>query len=110
MLYQLNKEKSLKILLKLLNYFILQIKCFCLPSLQNDPIKLGKDEYMCPFCNKIMKKHRDMKRHILIHTGEKPFKCELCNFACNQKANLTTHLKKHQLSEITLHDSLFKKV
>ena len=36
-----------------------------------------------------------MKIHFLIHTGEKPHKCNQCNFSANQAAHLRTHIMKH---------------
>ena len=37
----------------------------------------------------------NMKKHILRHTGEKPFKCEFCAHASNQKSNLKLHMMVH---------------
>jgi len=34
-----------------------------------------------------------MQKHILTHTGEKPYCCHLCNYACAQKSNLQKHMK-----------------
>lgn len=41
------------------------------------------------------KKH--MERHILIHTGEKPFQCiyDQCTYASTQRANLDVHMRTH---------------
>ena len=62
-------------------------------SLQNDPIKLGAGQYGCPFCPKIMKNTQGIKRHIMIHTGEKPFSCEYCSYTSNRSSNLRSHMK-----------------
>ncbi|XP_009704525.1 PREDICTED: B-cell lymphoma/leukemia 11A-like, partial [Cariama cristata] len=33
--------------------------------------------------------------HRRSHTGERPYKCELCNYACAQSSKLTRHMKTH---------------
>ena len=63
-------------------------------NLQNQPIKLGRFEFACPFCNKIMKTNADMLRHIRTHTGEKPFACNYCNQSFTRKFTLDMHNMK----------------
>merc|ERR1711976_555455 len=66
------------------------------PGMQ--PIRLGNHQFACPVCSKVMPSAGNVRRHILIHTGEKPFKCHICKFACNVKFNLDQHIRtKHNL-------------
>uniref|UniRef100_A0A1A9WZF7 C2H2-type domain-containing protein n=1 Tax=Glossina brevipalpis TaxID=37001 RepID=A0A1A9WZF7_9MUSC len=54
-----------------------------------------RGEHNCPHCCKIFKKAWDLKEHLHIHDGLKPYKCEHCpaSFAC--KSNLRAHQKRH---------------
>ena len=61
--------------------------------LQNPaPIRLGPEQYVCPYCGKAMKSRAEMVRHIRIHTGEKPYICNMCNYKTNRKSSLDSHV------------------
>jgi hypothetical protein len=51
--------------------------------------------FACHLCDKQFLSRNHLQRHILVHTGEKPYKCEVCGLACNQKSNLKKHMLVH---------------
>ncbi|XP_073495135.1 zinc finger protein 770 [Phyllobates terribilis] len=48
----------------------------------------------CEFCDKVFPSRSKLERHLMIHTGQKPFACSLCDRTFRQK----THLKIHELT------------
>lgn len=49
----------------------------------------------CEYCGKVFKNCSNLTVHRRSHTGEKPYKCELCTYACAQSSKLTRHMKTH---------------
>lgn len=57
--------------------------------------KEGRRNDTCEFCGKVFKNCSNLTVHRRSHTGEKPYKCELCPYACAQSSKLTRHMKTH---------------
>ena len=53
--------------------------------------------YACdyPGCTSVFKENAKLKRHKLVHTGEKAFKCDYCGLSFSLRHNLKTHEKTH---------------
>ena len=49
----------------------------------------------CEYCGKVFKNCSNLTVHRRSHTGEKPYRCALCNYACAQSSKLTRHMRTH---------------
>lgn len=54
-----------------------------------------KTNHPCPNCDRIFVSGSLLKRHSMIHTGEKPHVCEICNRRFAQLGQLNFHRKFH---------------
>lgn len=58
------------------------------------------DGKQCYLCFKTFKTCWEVKRHMRVHTGEKPYQCHLCKYKSTQRGNLLTHYRNlHKLSQ-----------
>ena len=61
----------------------------------NEPVKVGPKKYACPICWAIRGSPSEIRRHYLVHTGEKPFACTYCDATFNQRSNCNSHMRKY---------------
>ena len=70
-----------------------------LPPLDYSAVTLPSSSpkrFPCPSCNKCFASAGDIKRHVMTHTGEKPYRCSFCSYKAIRKADVTRHmLSKH---------------
>merc|ERR1712165_578094 len=64
------------------------------PEYRREVISNGRND-SCEFCGKVFKNCSNLTVHRRSHTGEKPYKCELCPYSCAQSSKLTRHMKTH---------------
>ncbi|XP_054711203.1 zinc finger protein draculin-like [Uloborus diversus] len=57
----------------------------------SDPIVIN----VCPLCSYSTVRRADLRRHMLVHSGERPHVCQVCNKRFSLKENLKKHLIIH---------------
>lgn len=57
--------------------------------------------HCCAYCDYRTPRKGDFTRHVLIHTGEKRFSCNLCGRRFVRKSHLLNHLKTHSKQKMT---------
>lgn len=67
--------------------------------------KLGKSgegsipRHVCLVCKYSTAILTNIRRHVLIHTGERPYQCSICGKRFRQKEHLKGHIAKHYMSK-----------
>ncbi|XP_063608908.1 zinc finger protein 316-like isoform X8 [Penaeus indicus] len=51
--------------------------------------------HQCPYCPYRATKNHTLQRHLLKHTGEKPFSCPYCSYGTTRKEFLKEHINRH---------------
>ena len=65
--------------------------------LQKTPILMGPKKFGCPYCSMVKRTLKMIEKHVMIHTGIKPFHCQFCKYSAKQKVHLKSHMAyKHK--------------
>lgn len=59
------------------------------------PKNINESPVTCEICNKVFKEKHKLKRHMMIHTGEKSHSCPFCEKSFSLEYNLNTHKRIH---------------
>ncbi|KAG8515327.1 Zinc finger protein 296 [Galemys pyrenaicus] len=57
---------------------------------------LSRRSPTCPVCTKTLSSFSNLKVHMRSHTGERPYACDQCPYACAQSSKLNRHKKTHR--------------
>lgn len=66
------------------------------PQKKKSAYSLAPNRVSCPYCHRKFPWSSSLRRHVLTHTGQKPFKCPHCPLLFTTKSNCDRHLlRKH---------------
>ena len=51
--------------------------------------------FSCSQCSYVNNHKQNFKKHLMTHTGERPYACPLCSYRALQKHHLDNHIKRH---------------
>ena len=71
-------------------------------------IHTGEKPFNCNFCEYAANRNAHLKEHIRsVHTKEKPYKCDQCKYRCALVGNIKKHEKKIHGGRMEQRDGIF---
>ena len=64
----------------------------------SDPTGQAK-VYHCCLCGKMLSSFSSLDRHMLVHSGERPFSCEVCGQTFTTNGNMHRHRRTHNIRD-----------
>ena len=73
------------------------------PAMSLDPVVVPLNTasgrgYKCALCGKVLTRMLGFREHMNLHTGARPYVCEVCSMAFSHATTKSTHMKKHKNS------------
>lgn len=85
-------ETTCKLCNKLFNKYSDLLKHNC----KSENVKSNeKKSHSCEICGKVFKLIGHLKRHVVLHTGEKQYVCDVCQRPFSDKSTLRKHFQTH---------------
>lgn len=60
---------------------------------------LKQKKHKCNFCERFFVSQQNLREHIFIHTGAKPYQCSICGDYFRQISQLSLHKRNHEMQE-----------
>ena len=60
----------------------------------------GEKPYKCTICDKAFYIHHHLKNHMVQHTGEYPYSCSICGRGFKTKSKMENHIATHEKNAV----------